>query len=133
MTDEQARKKSGDELLGRIKKASDDDLRRYALTDDAAAIVEANIRLRKSSERLNRSSDRLERLTWVLVGFTVVLGLLTLPLTVEAGVHLYGLYRGSPESGARVSAAQPAEAPVVIDAFARLRATDAATSPGAPR
>ena len=52
-----------DRDLADIRKMTDDDLVRHAQTVDLAVLVEANVRLRKSTERL----------TNVLIALTVVL------------------------------------------------------------
>ena len=53
-----------------IRKADDVMLLRMPVTQDLGSVVEANIRLRKSSERLAAVTNRL---TWALVAMTAVL------------------------------------------------------------
>jgi hypothetical protein len=66
-----------DRELRKLRGMSDADL--TAQSGDDAYLVEANLRLKRSTEIL----------TTVLIGITVVLGALTLPLTVEVVRNLF--------------------------------------------
>ncbi len=69
---------SDDQLAG-IRGSSDNDLVRYAQTEDMASVVESNLRLKDSTEHL---TNVLIHLTWVLV-------FLTVPLV---GIEIYHLF-----------------------------------------
>jgi hypothetical protein len=65
-----------DDQLQSIRRSSDEDLVRYAGTEDTASIVESNLRLKNSNEWLSK----------VLIVLTIILVFLTAPLV---GIEIY--------------------------------------------
>ena len=72
-----------DDVLAGVRNSTDAELVRLAGTEDLAAVVEANIRLKNSNERLERHSTILIRLTRWLIGLTIALIVVTLPLVIH--------------------------------------------------
>jgi hypothetical protein len=72
-----------DDQLTSIRRSSDEDLVRYAQSEDMASIVESNLRLKNSNEWLSK----------VLIVLTIILVFLTAPLV---GIEIYHLAAPSP-------------------------------------
>jgi hypothetical protein len=86
-----------DDQLKSISRSSDDDLVRYAGTEDLASVIESNLRLKNSNERLSN----------VLIALTVALVLLTAPL---AFFEIYRFYM-QPSAADSSNAADAGEEP----------------------